>query len=463
MMKPTKSQTLTFDVEHSLVGALLVCQLNSTARDVLTWLKPEMFATAQLGAIYGAIQRQALNDNLIDLVLLNTDYGQDLAMLADIARKTTSSANLRGYAEKVRWFYQRREMQKIFLSVANELNQARDEKLDEITAKGVEDLSRLLNRGEKVKPLAMPMLLERFMGLMEERANPDYQKQLLRTGVGALDEKLGGIGDTDICIVAGRAGNGKTETAITFTKNIIENKGSVLFFSLEMNNGQIMDRLMASRSGVNSVKLRNPQKMDDTDFARMGVAMKAMKDQSLFLVDKSDLSADEIIAISENHIQEQGKPTAIMIDYVGLVRHGALDGRINRTYQIGETLRKFKAFCKDHHVPMILLAQLNRSAENGRPTNADLRESGSLEQDASQIIMVHNKRDKATNEPNQYTEWIVTKNRFGTVGTVYVEFQQGRFVECDQALANQALTENSTQTTRPPKGAYTKDYARGIN
>ncbi|TRC56039.1 DnaB helicase C-terminal domain-containing protein, partial [Mannheimia haemolytica] len=88
-------------------------------------------------------------------------------------------------------------------------------------------------------------------------AKPSFKERLLFTGIEALDGKLGGINDTDICIVAGRAGNGKTETAITFTKNIIENKGSVLFFSLEMSKEQIMDRLIASASGVNSVKLRN--------------------------------------------------------------------------------------------------------------------------------------------------------------------------------------------------------------
>lgn len=437
---------ITYEVEYSLIGSLLKSQLNSKAREVLTWLEPEMFATYQLGAIYEAIRKQALKDNVIDIVLLNAEYGQDFAMMAEIAKNTVGAANLGGYADKARKFYQRREAQKIFLSVAGELQQARDEQLDNITSTGLTHLSKLLKRGGKVKPFNMSDLVDGYMELFQERAKPSFKERLLFTGIEALDRKLGGINDTDICIVAGRAGNGKTETAITFTKNILANGGSVLFFSLEMSKEQIMDRLIASASGVNSVKLRNPEMMSDEDYAKMGMALQPLQEQRLFVVDKGGLTADEIIGIAESHIQEQGKLSAVVIDYIGLVRHGKLDGRVNRTYQIGESMERFKTFCKDNHVPIILLAQLNRNADSSRPTNADLRDSGSLEQDASQIIMVHNQRDKEGN-PAPYTEWNVTKNRFGGGGVVYMQFQEGRFVECDQAMAWEYFQPKETKTS----------------
>lgn len=425
----------TYEVEYSLIGCLLKSGLNSAARDVTSWLTPEMFSTFQLGQIYSAIQRQALKDSMIDILLLSSNYGQDFSILAEITKKTYGVANLAAYAEKVRQYYQRRESQRIFLDIATELNSSRDEKLDEIASKGLSLISRLLSRGGKVKPVEMETLIDGYAELFQERTKPEFKDRLLFTGVQALDDKLQGINETDICIIAGRAGNGKTETAITFTKNIIEAGGSVLFFSLEMSKEQIMDRLVASASGLNSSKIRNPERMSDEDFALLGHGMTRLQDKKLFIVDKGGLTMDQIIAISEEHIQEHGKPNAIVIDYIGLVRHGALDGRINRTYQIGESMEKLKTFCKDNHSPVFLLAQLNRNADGSRPTNADLRDSGSLEQDASQIIMVHNQRDKDTNEPHKYTEWIVTKNRFGESGTVYVEFKNGQFVECDQATA----------------------------
>jgi len=454
MTNPKNIKSVTYEVEFSVVGSLLRGGLTAVARDVLTWMKPEMFTTFNLGVIYSAIQRQALQDNVIDIVLLNSDYGQDFAMLADISYKTVSSANLSGYAEKLRLFYQRREAQKIFLSVAGELNSARDEQLDNITMKGLSALTQLLTRDGKVAPVDMMKLIDGYVDLIEKRTQPTYKNQLLFTGVKDLDDKLGGIGETDICIVAGRAGNGKTETAITFTKNILAENGAVLFFSLEMSREQIMDRLVASVSGVSSAKLRNPTWMSDTDYSVMGAAITQLQNKPFFIVDKSGLTVDDIIGIAESHIQQHGKPKAIMIDYIGLIRHGKLDGKINRTYQIGETMERLKTFCKDQHCPIILLAQLNRNADSSRPTNADLRDSGSLEQDASQIIMVHNKRNKETNEPCQYTEWIVTKNRFGTGGTVYMEFQQGRFIECDQRVAQETLNEQPSG-----KKNFTKDYS----
>lgn len=448
-------QKLTYDVEMSLVGALLHSQLNSHARAVLGWFKAEMFATFKLGSMFAAIQKQALKDNVIDALMLEADYGQSLNELAEVMKNSVGSANLNGYADKAFKLYQRRQAQKIFLEVASELNHSRDEYIDDVTTKGLNQLAKLMNRNGKVVPLEMEKLVDGYMDLFQERTKPSFKDKLLFTGVEALDELLAGIGDTDICIVAGRAGNGKTETAITFTKNIIAKGGSVLFFSLEMSKEQIMDRLIASASGVNSVKLRNPERMTDEDFARMGEALQPLQQQKLFIVDKGGLTMDEIISITEEHIQDNGKLNAVVIDYIGLVRHGALDGRISRTYQIGESMERLKTFTKDNHTPVILLAQLNRNAEGSRPTNNDLRDSGSLEQDASQIIMVHNQRDKETSEPHRYTEWIVTKNRFGKLGTAYVEFQNGRFIECDQAMAWEASQKPTSQ-----KQATTKNYGR---
>lgn len=449
----SNAKQITYDVELSTVGSLLAGGLTANARDVLSWLKPEMFATYQIGAVFAAIQKQANKDNLIDMLMLSSDYGIALADMAEMVKKTgLSSANLSGYANKLLKCYQRREAQRIFLEIAGELNHSRDEQLDEITTKGLTHLSRLMSKQGKIEPTEMPALLEGYVELLQERMKPEFKARLLFTGNQHLDAVLQGIDETDICIVGGRAGNGKTETAITFTKHILETGGSVLFFSLEMSRHQIMDRLIASASGVNSAKLRNPERMNDEDFARMNNVIGPMSAQKFFVVDKGALTVEEIKAITERHLNEYGKLSAIIIDYVGLIQHGLLDGRVNRTYQIGETVESLKAFSKQTHIPIILLSQLNRDAEGSVPKNSDLSDSKSLEQVASQIIMVHNKRDKETNEPAKYTQWLVTKNRNGKVGTVYVEFQNGRFVECDQVLANQYFEEQKPTKKEKPKG-----------
>ncbi|AIK16394.1 DnaB-like helicase C-terminal domain-containing protein [Glaesserella parasuis] len=443
---------ITYEVEVSTVGSLLNGGLTAQAREVLSWLKPEMFLTFKLGEIYSNIQRQASKDNLIDMLLLSSEYGVQLADMAETIKSVVSASNLTGYATKVFNFYQRREVLKVLVSLAGELNLARDEQLDAIATKGVEHISALLNKSASVAPTGMGSLLDGYYQLLQDRHKPEFKRRLLFTGIQALDDILQGIDETDICVVGGRSGNGKTETAITFTKNILEQGGSVLFFSLEMSRQQIMDRLIASASGVNSAKLRNPEWLSDEDFARMSEATSVMKDQKLFVVDKGALSVEEITAITERHLAEHKKLNAVVVDYIGLVNHGALDGRVNRTYQIGETVERLKAFSKQVHVPFILLSQLSRDAEGSTPNNANLSDSKALENVASQIIMVHNQRDKETNEPARYTHWIVTKNRNGKVGTAYVEFQNGRFIECDQALAWESFQKKNEQQRRANKG-----------
>ena len=444
----------SLELEAMTIGCLLKGGLTTQARGVLDWLKPEMFAVFKLGEMFSAIRKQAAKDNLIDLMLLSTDYNISLADLAEVSKVVASSANLTGYAEKVRQLYQRRTASKIFLEVAGELNTARDEQLDEITANGLQTLSRLLSNTGKIEPVAMGDLLEGYLEVFKERSNPANKNHRLYTDITALDEMLGGIEDTDICIVAGRPGAGKTETAITLTRNILARGESVLFFSLEMSREQIVERLIAASSGVSSSLLRNPLRMDDEHFAKMGEALDRLQAQSLYIVDKGGLSMDQILAIASEHLEQVGKPAVLVIDYIGLVSHGTLDGRVNRTYQIAESMNKLKAWLKDNRIPTVLLSQLNRNADDTRPTLGELRDSGSLEQDASQVILVHNARNKKDNEPNRYTEWIIAKNRHGRMGTVYMEFKYGQFWECDQAMAWESFQ-------KPANTKSGKQYGQG--
>ncbi|WP_035491644.1 DnaB-like helicase N-terminal domain-containing protein, partial [Glaesserella parasuis] len=143
---------ITYEVEVSTVGSLLNGGLTAQAREVLSWLKPEMFLTFKLGEIYSNIQRQASKDNLIDMLLLSSEYGVQLADMAETIKSVVSASNLTGYATKVFNFYQRREVLKVLVSLAGELNLARDEQLDAIATKGVEHISALLNKSASVAP-----------------------------------------------------------------------------------------------------------------------------------------------------------------------------------------------------------------------------------------------------------------------------------------------------------------------
>ncbi|MDC2824582.1 replicative DNA helicase [Rodentibacter pneumotropicus] len=452
-------QNITYDLEYSLVGALLSGGLSPQSREVMSWLEPEMFETFQLGALYGNIRKQARKDDLIDILMLSQDYGENLANLAEMANQTPYSGNLSGYAKKVHRAWINRTAQQTMLKMAGELANARDEQVNGITQRALNQIQKLLVSKTEIKPVAMGELMDSYVDVLEKRSKSDFKERLLFTGIEAVDNVLGGINSTDIVVVAGRPGTGKTEFSLMLTRNIAKNKGSVLFFSLEMGNFQLVDRLLSATGQVGVKKLRNPQELDELDYNRLTYAITEVRHQQVYFVDRGGLSADEICAISESHSSEVGKLSAIVIDYLGLIDHKQERG-MNLSQAISNTMNKLKTFTKNFNIPIILLCQLNRDVDGRavkRPANSDLRDSGAIEQDASQIIMLYREGAYKADTDNPYSEAIITKNRFGELGTAYMRFEKGHFVDCDQAQAHQFINEKPQQT----KPYAPKSYGKG--
>ena len=451
-------QNINYDLEYSLVGALLSGGLSPQAREVMSWLEPEMFETAQLGALYGNIRKQARKDDLIDILMLSQDYGENFANLVEMANRIVYSGNLSGYAKKVHAAWINRSAQQTMLKMARELTNARNEQVNEITQCALNQIQKILGSKTEIKPVALGELMDSYVDVLEKRSKSDFKERLLFTGIEAVDDVLGGINSTDIVVVAGRPGTGKTEFSLTLTRNITKNKGSVLFFSLEMGNFQLVDRLLSATGQVGVKKLRNPQELNELDYNRLTQAITEVRKQEVYFVDRGGLSADEICVIAENHINEKGTPSAIVIDYLGLMNHKQERG-MNLTQAIANSMSKLKTFAKNFNIPLILLCQLNRDVDSRavkRPTNSDLRDSGAIEQDASQIIMLYREGAYKADTDNPYSEAIITKNRFGELGTAYMRFEKGHFVDCDQAQAYQFINEKPQQV-KP----YAKSYGKG--
>ena len=433
----------SYEVEQQTIAALLAGGLKPAAREVISWLTPEMFNNNAFAGIFAAIRKQALNDALIDIVMLNVDYNQDLTTLAEIANKAVAVGNLCGYARKFRHYHLIRSAQKTMTELAAEIAKptTSEAAAEKVTVKAIEQLKQLLATNEDVKPVHMPELLDKYIDVLEARQASAFDARLLKTGIDAVDEIIGGINPTDLTVIAGRPAMGKTEFALTITRNVAKANGNVLFFSLEMGNNQLMDRIISAETGVSVKKLRSVDLME-YEFGKITQEIHELKDQDIYLVDKGGLSANQITAIAERHIEETGEISAIVIDYLGLMDHGNV-AAANKTTLIEASLNTLKTFAKNTNVPVILLSQLNRDVDaraNKRPMSSDLRDSGAIEQDASQIIMLYRERAYDENSDNEYSEAIVTKNRFGETGTAYMLFDKGHFIDCDQAQAHQKAT-----------------------
>ncbi|MGR6870686.1 replicative DNA helicase, partial [Acinetobacter baumannii] len=282
-------------------------------------------------------------------------------------------------------------------------------------------------------PKAIDAILEETVEKIEQL----YQKPHdgvtgVSSGYQDLDKKTAGLQKSDLIIVAARPSMGKT----TFAMNLCENAAMteekpVLIFSLEMPGNQIMMRMLASLSRVDQTRIRTGQ-LDDEDWARISSTMGILLEKrNMYIDDSSGLTPTEVRSRARRIYREHGGLSLIMIDYLQLMRVPSLSE--NRTLEIAEISRSLKALAKELQVPVVALSQLNRSLEqraDKRPVNSDLRESGSIEQDADLIMFIY--RDEVYHENSDLkgvAEIIIGKQRNGPIGTVRLTFngQWSRF------------------------------------
>jgi replicative DNA helicase len=259
------------------------------------------------------------------------------------------------------------------------------------------------------------------------------------TGFVDLDKKTAGLQPSDLIIVAARPSMGKT----TFAMNLCENAAMasdkpVLVFSLEMPAEQIMMRMIASLARVDQTKIRTGQNLDETEWSKIASVFGMFKQKNnLYIDDSSGLTPTELRSRARRVYRENNGLSMIMVDYLQLMRAPAFSD--NRTLEIAEISRSLKALAKELEVPVVALSQLNRTLEqraDKRPVNSDLRESGSIEQDADLIMFIY--RDEVYNENSEdkgVAEIIIGKQRNGPIGRVRLAFN-GQFSRFDN-LAEQ--------------------------
>lgn len=250
------------------------------------------------------------------------------------------------------------------------------------------------------------------------------------TGFTDLDKKTAGLQPSDLIIVAARPSMGKT----TFAMNLCENAAMasekpVLVFSLEMPAEQIMMRMIASLARVDQTKIRTGQNLDEIEWNKIASVVGMFKQKNnLFIDDSSGLTPTDVRSRARRVYRENGGLSMIMVDYLQLMRAPAFSD--NRTLEIAEISRSLKALAKELQVPVVALSQLNRTLEqrgDKRPVNSDLRESGSIEQDADLIMFIY--RDEVYNDNSEdkgVAEIIIGKQRNGPIGRVRLKFNGDR-------------------------------------
>ena len=431
----------SIEAEQSVLGSMLI---DPESWDKVAELVTDTdFYNRSHQTIYSAITRLLNRSAPVDLITVSEELEKHdelenaggFAYLGELAKNTPSSANVVSYAQII----SERAITRELIGVAHEIAEVgynpegRDSAdiLDLAESKVFEIAER--RTGENEGPRDVEAVLGKTIDRLEVLVKTNKEVTGVTTGFTDLDKKTSGLQPSDLIIVAARPSMGKT----TFAMNLVENammseEKPVLVFSLEMPSEQIMMRMLASLSRVDQTKIRTAQ-LDDEDWARISNTMAMLKDKDrLFVDDSSGLTPMDVRSRARKLARERGGISLIMMDYLQLMRVPSLSD--NRTLEIAEISRSLKALAKELEVPVVALSQLNRSLEqraDKRPVNSDLRESGSIEQDADLIMFIY--RDEVYHENSEekgVAEIIIGKQRNGPIGTSRLTFQ-GQFSRFD--------------------------------
>lgn len=425
----------SLEAEQSVIGGLLLDneRWDTVSEHVMT----QDFYSRPHRLIFDGVKSILEAGKPLDLITLSEYLEQreqledvgGFAYLADLAKNTPSAANINAYAEIVA----ERALVRNLIGVANEIADAgydpqgrnAEDLLDLAESKvfAIAEARTSENEGPKNVDSILERTLERIELLYK---TPQDGVTGVNTGFTDLNKKTAGLQGSDLIIVAARPSMGKTTFAMNLCENAaMEQDKPVLIFSLEMPAEQIMMRMLASLSRVDQTKIR-PGQLDDEDWARISSTMGIlMEKKNMYIDDSSGLTPTEVRSRARRIAREHGGLSLIMVDYLQLMRVPALTD--NRTLEIAEISRSLKALAKELNVPVVALSQLNRSLEqraDKRPVNSDLRESGSIEQDADLIMFIYRDEVYHPDSPLKGTaEIIIGKQRNGPIGSVRLTFQ----------------------------------------
>ena len=431
----------SIEAEQSVLGSMLIAP--DSWDKVAEVVVETDFYNRSHQIIYASILRLLSDNKPVDLITVSEELEKHdeleeaggFTYLGDLAKNTPSAANVVAYAEIIKERAVTRELIGVAHQIAdvgyNPEGKDSSQILDLAESKVFEIAEKRTSNTEG--PQEVELVLGKTIDRLEALIKTNKEVTGVSTGYTDLDKKTSGLQPSDLIIVAARPSMGKTTFAMNLCENamLLEEK-PVLVFSLEMPAEQIMMRMLASLSRVDQTKIRTAQ-LDDEDWARISNTMAMLKDKdNLFIDDSSGLTPMEVRTRARKLARDRGGISMIMVDYLQLMQVPALAD--NRTLEIAEISRSLKALAKELKCPVVALSQLNRSLEqraDKRPVNSDLRESGSIEQDADLIMFIY--RDEVYHENSELkgiSEIILGKQRNGPIGTVRLTFQ-GQFSRFD--------------------------------
>ncbi|MCW8158269.1 replicative DNA helicase [Stutzerimonas stutzeri] len=414
------------DAEQGVLGGLMLD--NSTWDDIADTLAADDFYIREHRLIFKAIADLAKEGTPFDVVTLSeksVDVQQEvgLAYLGELAKNTPSVANILAYAKIVRERSHLRNLVTLGYECSRQSSAPGAVATD--VQESVERQLFALGQNRLTAFTDIGQMLSAVVDKIDHRFNSGEDITGVTTDLSDLDELLGGLQPKDLVIVAARPSMGKTAFALKLVNAALASTSkSAQVFSLEMPAEQLVFRFLAFLGRID-LSLLTRGRLQDDDWPKLTAAVAALHSYGdrLVIDDTPQLTPTELRARSRRAARKFGDPALIMVDYLQLMQSS---GKENRNLEIADISASLKALAKEMDCPVVALSQLNRSLEqraNKRPLNADLRESGALEQDADVIMFIY--RDEVYHPDSEdagIAEIIIGKQRNGPLGTVRTAF-----------------------------------------
>ncbi|QCI27354.1 replicative DNA helicase [Buchnera aphidicola] len=423
----------SLEAEQSILGALM---LDNKKWDIISnYIISDDFFNISHKLIFNEM-KELINHNFpIDLITLSESLEKKkilskigkFSYLSEIIKNTPSTENITAYAKIVKECSTLREIISIGKKISYLGYNTHGKNSKEILNDIEYNILKIINKKNKKEknPKNIRLMLDKTITVIEKLLKyPNNNLTGLDTGYSDLNKKTLGLQKSDLIIIAARPSMGKTTLAMNICENIaITNNKPILIFSLEMPGEQIIIRMLSSLSRVYQSNIRTGN-LNDEDWSRISSTINILlKKNNIYIDDSSQLTPTEIRSKSKKLYKKKGL-SLIIIDYLQLINVPNLSNQ--RNLEIAEISKSLKSLAKELKIPIIAVSQLNRSLEqrsDRRPINSDLRESGSLEQDADLIIFIY--RDELYNENTELkgiAEIIIGKQRNGPNGTIKLIF-----------------------------------------
>lgn len=425
------------DAEASLLGSILID--DDVIIRVADQINAEDFYEERHNIIYTSMRKLYEQHKPVDLLTLSNalqdqqelDTVGGASYLTELTNIVPTAAHAEQYADIVAAKSVRRRLIKASEDITNlSFDESSDDDIAEILEKAEARLFMISQRAIKQDLVSLEQILSDSFDRLDSLHKDKEKLRGVPTGYRDLDNVLAGLQRSDLIILAARPAMGKTTLALNIAHNIAtQSKQSVLVFSLEMSKDQLADRMLSDEAGIDAWNLRTGN-LSDSDFEKLGEAMGVLSEAPIFIDDTPGINILEMRTKARRH--QQKEPLGlIIVDYLQLMSGtGRSAGDFNRVQEISAISRGLKLIARELNVPVLALSQLSRSVESRSPQIpqlSDLRESGSIEQDADVVAFVYREDYYNPDTDRQHiTDIFIKKHRNGPTGKVELYFHPER-------------------------------------